>query len=217
MRIIRFVIPLLTATLAACSYSAKEADEELPQAQESANEYSDLRMFEFKGKVKSAVRETFYNVTLENGEFVVDTTAATRRTVNLYFDELGNYVPSRDELLKRDEQGRLTYWRDRRPNARKVDPGVLRDTLAYEHLSDNVLFSSGMGETAVTVYDNDNRIVGQYSKPDIDGVTMSAFNIYRNQDDQGNWTERSTVWVSNAPGKKPHISYTVDRRTIEYY
>ena len=221
MRLIRFILPLTIASvMSSCGYfhTSSDSSQEAPMAEEPApTEYSDLRMFELRGNVKAVECTTYYNVKAQGNTFDVDTSATARRTVSLYFDELGNYVPSQHELVKRDSLGRLTYWRDRRPNAGKVDPGVLRDTLSYVHENDFVLRTSGMGETAVTVYDNHNRIVGQYSKPDVDGVTMSAYNIYTNTDDRGNWTERTTVWVTNAPGKRPHVSYTAESRTIEYY
>ena len=220
MRITRIFITLATvASICSCN-SQKSSDATVDSAkgpEAETTKYSDLRMFELTGNVKSAECTTFYNVTAEGKDFKVDTAANARRTVSVYFDKLGNYVPSEHEIVKRDSLGRLTYWRDRRPNAAKVDPGVLRDTLAYTYENDYVLLSSGMGELALTVYDSENRIVGQYSKPDVDGVRMSAFNIYTKTDDQGNWTERTTVWVSNAPGKRPHVTYTTDSRIIEYY
>lgn len=181
-------------------------------------DYSDLRMFELKGPVKECIKETFYSVELlENDSYKVDSTASKRHTATLYFDKLGNYVPSASEKVDRDEKGRIVYWRDKRPNAKGVDPGMLRDTLRYTHVNGNVLQSKGMGEFAVTVYDADNRIVGQYSDPDVDGTQMAAFNIYREFDNRGNWTKRVTVWTTQSAGGRPHVSYTLDNRTITYY
>lgn len=188
------------------------------ECRETPEEYSDLRLFELKGPVKECVKETFYDVTLDSEEKIsVDSAADKRHTSSLYFDKLGNYVAGEYERVDRDDKGRIIYWRDRRPNARGVDPGMLRDTLRYTHLNSNVLQSKGMGEYAVTVYDNDNRIVGQYSEPDVDGTQMSAFNIYRRFDDRGNWTERLTVWTTRSAGSRPHVSYTLDNRKVTYY
>lgn len=181
-------------------------------------EYSDLRMFELSGPVKECTKETFYSIRLlENDKVEVDSAPNKRHTAKLYFDKLGNYVPSADERVDRDDKGRIVYWRDRRPNAKGVDPGMLRDTLRYTHLNNNVLQSRGMGEFAVTVYDSENRIVGQYSDPDIEGTTMAAFNVYRSFDHRGNWTERMTVWTTQSRRGRPHVSYTLDSRVITYY
>lgn len=179
--------------------------------------YSDLRMFELKGPVRYCTNRAFYDVRMEGSAPVVDTAVSKPRVTRLYFDRMGGYVTSKDELVKRDDRGRITYWRDRRPNSAGVHPGMLRDTLAYRHVSDNVLESTGMGEKAVTVYDNDGRIVGMCSEPGIDGTGMSAFNIYRAFDQRGNWTERVTVWTTRSRGGMPHVSYSVDRREITYY
>ena len=183
-------------------------------------EYSDMKMFELKGPVKECRKETFYDITVaeeDNSKVTVDSAADKRPTSTLYFDKLGNYVPSASERVDRDDKGRIIYWRDSRPNAKGVDPGMLRDTLRYTHVNNNVLQSKGMGEFAVTVYDNDNRIIGQYSNPDVNGTQMAAFNIYRTFDERGNWTERITVWTTQSAGGRPHVSYTLDSRQISYY
>lgn len=179
--------------------------------------YSDLRMFELQGPVKECVKQTFYSVKMQADTFAVDTMPETIHRSELYFDKLGNYVPSSNERIDRDDKGRITYWRDSRPNAKGVDPGMLRDTLRYTHINNNVLQSKGMGEFAITVYDNEGRIVGQYSDPDVKGTQTAAFNVYRSFDSMGNWTERLTVWTTQSAGGRPHVSYTVDRRTVTYY
>lgn len=177
----------------------------------------DLRLFELQGDVKECVRTVFYNVKVVDDNPVVDTAKVNCRTTQLYFDELGNYVTTTSELVKRDDKGRITYWRDRRPNSKGVDPGFLRDTLNYKYVNHNLVESSGMGEFAVTVYDNKSRVVGQYSEPAVDGTVMSAFNVYLKEDADGNWTERLTVWTTKAPSGRPHVNYTLERREIKYY
>jgi len=179
--------------------------------------YSDLRMFELKGNVKECITYSYYNISLNNNEPVVDTAIVKPRVTRLYFDRMGGYVKAADELIKRDDHGRIIYWRDRRPNAKGVHPGMLRDTLHYRHVNDNIIESSGMGEEAVTVYDNDGKIVGMCSEPGVKDSGMSAFNIYRHFDSQNNWVERVTVWTTRSSGGMPHVSYSLDRRTITYY
>ncbi len=182
-----------------------------------AEPYSDLKMFELRGPVKDCAKATYYKVSYAGNKVSFDTMPETVHKTDLYFDKLGNYVPSSSEKIERDTEGRITYWRDRRPNVKGVDPGLLRDTLRYTHVNDNVLQSKGMGEFAITVYDNDGRIVGQYTDPDIAGTQMSAFNVYREFDSYGNWTERLTVWTTQSAGGRPHVNYTLDRREITYY
>ncbi|MBD5317616.1 MAG: hypothetical protein HDS11_08105 [Bacteroides sp.] len=186
-------------------------------AELEAEPYSDLKMFELRGPVKGCVKETFYDVDMGPDSLIVNDDEQVRRRTELYFDRTGNYVVSNSEKIERDAKGQITYWRDNRPNNPKTHPGMLRDTLRYTHVNNNVLQSSGMGEFAVTVYDNEGRIVGQYSEPDIDGTQMAAFNVYRIFDSYGNWTERLTVWTSQSAHGKPHVSYTLDRRDISYY
>lgn len=177
----------------------------------------DLRLFELQGNVKNCERTAFYDVKVVNDNPVVDTTRVKPRVTDLYFDELGNYVTSSSELVKRDDNGRITYWRDARPNTSGLAPGMLRDTLNYKYVNHNLLQTSGMGEYAVTVYDNRSRIVGQYSEPAVDGSVMSSFNVYLKEDSEGNWTERLTVWTTKSPKGRPHVSYTLERRKITYY
>ena len=135
----------------------------------------------------------------------------------VYFDSLGNYVPRRDERIKRDEYGRIVRWEDRRPNLRRVHGGFLKDTLTYRHISPNVVQSAGMGDYAITVYDDNRRVVGQYTDPIAAGEQSAVFNLYRSEDERGNWTERLSVWTTQAPGSRPHVSYTLTRRDIKYH
>lgn len=182
-----------------------------------SQEYSDLKMFELHGPVKLVEKTTFYSVRMdENNVPVADTTAANCRTTELYFDKIGNYVPTENEKIKRDEKGRITHWRDARPTVKNVHPGLMMDSLRYTHINNNVLQSKGIGEFAVTIFDNDGNIVGQYSKPE-QGEHTTAFNIPLQLDENGNWIERLTVWTSAGNGEQPHVSYTLDRRTISYY
>ena len=46
---------------------------------------------------------------------------------------------------------------------------------------------------------------------------MTANNIYRKFDKNGNWTERLTVWTTRSAGGRPHVSYSLEQREIEYY
>lgn len=206
-----------------CSSESSDIDtvvSDQPQANMSEKlmpDSPDLRLFELQGNVRQCVRTAFYDVKIVNDNPVVDTTKVKPRITDLYFDKLGNYVTSSSELVKRDESGRITYWRDNRPNTSGLHPGYLRDTLNYKYINHNLLQSSGMGEYAVTVYDNRSRVVGQYSEPAVDGAVTSAFNVYLNEDEQGNWTERLTVWTTKSPKGRPHVSYTLERRKITYY
>ncbi len=180
-------------------------------------ETSDLSLFELRHRVKSVHTAVYYNVVSGGDSVAVDTTARNVVKTVVYFDELGNYVPRRDERVKRDSQGRIVRWEDRRPNLRRVHGGFLKDTLTYRHVSPNVMQSSGMGDYAITVYDDDHRVVGQYTDPIAAGEQSAVFNLYRSEDKHGNWTERLSVWTTQAPGARPHVSYTLTRRDIKYH
>ncbi len=190
--------------------SAREADGEL-------FETSDLSLFELRDRVKRVTTNTYYNVTLDADSVIIDSVPANVVTTEIYFDSLGHYVPRRDERLRRDEWGRIVRWEDRRPNLRRVHGGFLKDTLSYRHVSSNVVQSTGMGDYSVTVYDDRRRVVGQYTDPLADGEHTAVFNLYRNEDERGNWTERLSVWTTQSTGSRPHISYSLDRREIVYY
>lgn len=190
--------------------SAREADGEL-------FETSDLSLFELRDRVKRVTTNTYYNVTLDADSVIIDSVPANVVTTEVYFDSLGHYVPRRDERLRRDEWGRIVRWEDRRPNLRRVHGGFLKDTLSYRHVSSNVVQSTGMGDYSITVYDDRRRVVGQYTDPLADGEHTAVFNLYRDEDERGNWTERLSVWTTQSTGSRPHISYSFDRREIVYY
>lgn len=180
-------------------------------------ETTDLSLFELRHRVKSVHSSVFYNVVPGVDSVAVDTAAQNVVRTVVYFDSLGNYVPRRDERIKRDEYGRIVRWEDRRPNLRRVHGGFLKDTLTYRHISPNVVQSAGMGDYAITVYDDNRRVVGQYTDPIAAGEQSAVFNLYRSEDEKGNWTERLSVWTTQAPGSRPHVSYTLTRRDIKYY
>lgn len=180
-------------------------------------ETTDLSLFELRHRVKSVHSSVFYNVVPGVDSVAVDTAAQNVVRTVVYFDSLGNYVPRRDERIKRDEYGRIVRWEDRRPNLRRVHGGFLKDTLTYRHISPNVVQSAGMGDYAITVYDDNRRVVGQYTDPIAAGEQSAVFNLYRSDDEKGNWTERLSVWTTQAPGSRPHVSYTLTRRDIKYY
>ena len=190
--------------------SAREADGEL-------FETSDLSLFELRDRVKRVTTNTYYNVTLDADSVIIDSVPANVVTTEVYFDSLGHYVPRRDERLRRDEWGRIVRWEDRRPNLRRVHGGFLKDTLSYRNVSSNVVQSTGMGDYSITVYDDRRRVVGQYTDPLADGEHTAVFNLYRDEDERGNWTERLSVWTTQSTGSRPHISYSLDRREIVYY
>lgn len=221
---IRALLPLIPLCIAAsCSgghhYVPFDDDGGVAGATEASGaiETSDLALFELRGRVKRVTTTTFYNVTPGPDSVAVDTLPANRMTTVAYFDSLGHYVARRDERLRRDEYGRIIRWEDRRPNLRRLHGGFLKDTLTYRHMSPNVVQTSGMGDYAVTVYDDSHRIVGQYTDPLVDGEHTAVFNIYRSEDSRGNWTERLSVWTTQAPDARPHISYSLDRREISYW
>lgn len=180
-------------------------------------ETSDLSLFELRHRVRRVTATTYYNVTPGPDSVAVDTMPSNVVTTIIYFDTLGHYVARRDERIERDQWGRIIRWEDRRPNLRRIHGGFLKDTLSYQHTSQNVVRTSGMGDYAITVYDDNRRIVGQYTDPLIDGEHTAVFNLYRAEDSLGNWTERLSVWTTQTPGSRPHISYTLDRRDIIYY
>lgn len=211
------VSSLMVACEAGSSANNSENDARTKSVEKST-EYSDLKMFELTGPVQECITETFYKCEYKGDKVEADTNAVNRRSTQVAFDRDGRYLPAKNEEVKRDEKGRMIFWRDARPNDPKMHPGVLRDTLAYQHVNNNVVESSGMGEYAVTVYDNQNRVVGMYSQNStVDNALISAFNIYRKEDIQGNWTERLTVWTSRGANGEPHTTYSLTRRSLTYY
>lgn len=207
---------ILTFAMAGCT-SAPASGESVMMESDAAFETSDLSLFELHNRVKRVTKTTYYNVTPHGDSVVIDTAAINRLVTTIYFDSLGNYVTRRYERLRRDSAGRITRWEDRKPNLGKLHGGFLRDTLGYEHINQNVVLSNGMGDFAVTVYDDNHNIVGQYTDPVIDGEHTACFNIYRDFDVHGNWTKRITVWTTQQPGERPHISYSAEERDIIYY
>lgn len=196
----------------------KEAnDEEAGKTEERVTRTSDMDFFELHDAVRECDRITYYDVTWNADTVALDTAASRKNMVSAYFDKLGHYVKKRHERIERDADGNITRWEDRRPNSKGLHGGFLKDTLAYNRLNPAVMTSSGMGDFSVVVRDTLGNIVGQHTEPAIDGTTVSAFNIIRATDERGNWTERLTVWTSQSPGGKPHVSYTLDRRSITYY
>ena len=180
-------------------------------------ESTDLSLFELRHRVKKVVKTTYFRATPGPDSVAVDTASAHVTVTVAYFDSLGNYVARRDERIVRDELGRMIRWEDRRPNLNRLHGGFLKDTLSYRHISPNVVETSGMGDFAVTVYDDDRRIVGQYTDPLVDGDHTAVFNLYRASDSRGNWTERLGVWTTQSAGARPHLSYTLERREITYW
>lgn len=217
-------IKILAAFAALILTSCGSAEPPIQEKEESGMSdfhTDDLDIFELCGRVKNVTKTTYYKVVLNDGDsLAIDTNAVNRVETKIYFDSLGHYVKRRNERLERDAEGRIVKWSDGRPNIKGLHGGFLRDTLRYQHISENLMESSGMGQFATTVYDDNRRIVGQYTKPLSDqsgGDTGSCFNIYRSEDQYGNWTERLTVWVTQGTSGTPHVSYTVDTREIIYY
>lgn len=218
--ILRMIPGLLYLALAtSCHDNLTSGSDDVRESytDEELFETSDLSLFELRHRVKRVTTTTFYNVIPGPDSIAIDTTAVKPLVTTVYFDQLGHYVPRRDERVKRDEWGRIIRWEDRRPNLRRLHGGFLKDTLTYRHDSPNVVRTSGMGDYAVTVYDNNRRVVGQYTDPLADGEHTAVFNLYRNEDRRGNWTERLCVWTTQTPGSRPHVSYSLDRRDIVYY
>lgn len=217
LRMIPGLLYLALATSCHDNLTSGSDDVRESSTDEELFETSDLSLFELRHRVKRVTTTTFYNVIPGPDSIAIDTTAVKPLVTTVYFDQLGHYVPRRDERVKRDEWGRIIRWEDRRPNLRRLHGGFLKDTLTYRHDSPNVVRTSGMGDYAVTVYDNNRRVVGQYTDPLADGEHTAVFNLYRNEDRRGNWTERLSVWTTQTPGSRPHVSYSLDRRDIVYY
>lgn len=219
MKLLIGLLPVAFAIAASmgCSRIPEAAAGEEPGEEACIFETTDLSLFELRHRVKRVVKTTYWQATPGPDSVEVDTAAVNVTVTTAYFDTLGRYVARRDERLRRDEQERITRWEDRRPNLRRQHGGFLKDTLGYTHVSSNVVMSEGMGDFAVTVYDDERRIVGQYTDPVVDGEHTAVFNLYRATDSLGNWTERLSVWTTQQPGARPHISYTLDRRKIVYY
>ena len=214
--IVTLTVMLFTAS---CDLFSSRSDTEASPHDDYIFESSDLSLFELNHRVKRVRSTVYYNVTSPDGadSMRVDTLPGGKVETVIYFDTLGHYVERRDERIRRDKQGRIVRWDDRRPNLRRVHGGFLRDTLTYSHISPNVVTTSGMGDFAVTVYDDRHRVVGQYTDPLTEGEHTAVFNLYRAEDPYGNWTERLSVWTTQTPGSRPHISYTLEKRDISYY
>lgn len=217
---LRLLTPIvLPSLLALCAGCGGNPSFEAPTATAETFETPDLSLNELTGRVKSVRTTTFYKAAPDR-DFVnveVDTMPENMMVTTVYFDSLGTYVARRDERIRRDAEGRMTRWEDRRPNLNRQHGGFLKDTLSYEHISPYLLSTEGMAEYATIVYDERHRVVGQYSAPAVDGETSAVFNLYRTEDEEGNWTERLSVWNTAQPGDRPHTSYTLERREITYY
>lgn len=215
--IISVTIVLLMAATSACGSHEQSESAEGLETDGPLFETTDLSLFELRHRVKKVVKTTYFRATPGPDSVAVDTASAHVTVTVAYFDSLGNYVARRDERIVRDDLGRMIRWEDRRPNLRRLHGGFLKDTLSYRHISPNVVETSGMGDFAVTVYDDDRRIVGQYTDPLVDGDHTAVFNLYRASDSRGNWTERLGVWTTQSQGSRPHLSYTLERREIVYW
>lgn len=209
---INYIAIIAAMVLTACSHAAGDDD----AAEEFNPSTPDRAFFELKDDVKQADMITYWRVTPQGDSLHIDTTAVTRSVRAVYFDKRGNYVAKQNEVVRRDSLDRIVRWEDHRPNS-GAHPGFMRDTLAYDYDNINALTVTGMGERATVVRDDDGNIVGQYATPLGQGATISAINVIKATDERGNWTERLTVWTTHAPGSRPHVSYTIDRRTIQYY
>lgn len=207
----------VTSFILSCAGENVDDQPSIRSSEEELFETSDLSLFELRDRVKRVTTYTYYNVTPDADSVIIDSLPGSVVTTVAYFDSLGHYVPRRDERLRRDEWGRIVRWEDRRPNLRRVHGGFLKDTLSYRHVSSNVVQTTGMGDYSVTVYDDRHRIVGQYTDPLVDGEHTAVFNLYRDEDIRGNWTERLSVWTTQTTGSRPHLSYSLDKREIVYY
>lgn len=178
----------------------------------------DLKLYELKGPVKECTKTSYFDVTMQGDRFVVDSAGTNVVKSTAHFDSNGNYVAKSHERVTRDKQGRLTRWEDRRPNVDNIHGGVLKDTLQYSYINGNHVLSDGMGVYALVVFDDDNKVVGQYTVPSSTRKATSAFNVYKAFDDRGNWTERVTIWSTEGMNDPhPSVHYSIDRRDIVYY
>ena len=138
----RILIGIATAAVimtASCSGSHDNTS----QSDDMTFETSDLSLFELSHRVRNVTTTTYYNVTPGPDSVAVDTMPENRISTVIYFDSLGRYVTRRDERVRRDEEGRIIRWEDRRPNLRRLHGGFLKDTLSYRHVSPNVVQTSG--------------------------------------------------------------------------
>ena len=221
------LLPSIAAVMAvvtiACGSPATPADDIGDTPQEVIDSLvecsADLRLYELKGHVKDCTRKSFFNVvTTADGSFTVDSTGRDTLVATAHFDIRGTYLPKKHERVRRDSAGRIVRWEDRRANVDNIPGGFLKDTIEYRYIDDNHLISDGMGQYAVIVYDNDRKVVGQYTVPRFNRVNTSAFNVYKAFDENGNWTERLTIWSTQGVNDSlPHVSYSIDRRIITYY
>lgn len=219
----KYPIYLIAAiVLAACSHS-----EDLPEEPEEFDPVTvastqittpDLKHYELVGPVKSSRRTTYYDIINEDNVLVVDTAGTNFIESVAYFDELGGYVSKKDERIRRDASGRITRWEDRHPNYSTIHPGFLKDTLAYEFITDDVVKVSGKRMETVVVTDKFGNIIGQQTHSLNPKYDTAATNIYRKYDKFGNWVERLTVWTTQTSGDSlPSVRYSIDHRKIVYY
>lgn len=218
-----FVLGLLAAaamSMFSCGGGSDESSETVGAADtgEAGPAVNDLALYELNGDVKKVVKTTYYDVDLINEEYKIDSLGENVIESTIYFDEDGRLKPRKDEVVKRDAKGRIVYWEDHRPNAKGQAVGYLKDTLSYKYVNGNHMINDGMGNYSVIVFDDDNKVVGQYMVPRQNYSQSCAFNVYKKFDKQGNWTERVTIWSTQGKdAPRPSLKYSIDRRDITYY
>lgn len=218
-----FVLSLLTAaamSMFSCGGNSEEVTDaaEVAEGEEAVASVNDRAIYELNGDVKKVVKTTYYDVDLINEEYKIDSLGQNVIESTIYFDEDGKLKPRKDEVVRRDAKGRIVYWEDHRPNAKGQAVGYLKDTLSYKYVNGNHMVSDGMGNYSVIVYDDDNKVVGQYMVPRQNYSQNCSFNVYKKFDKNGNWTERVTIWSTQGKdASKPSVKYSIDRRDISYY
>ncbi len=218
----KFILALMAGAamaLASSCGTSGTADEASAEAAADTTVCTDLALHELHGPVKECTKTSYFDVKLDGDSYtVVDTVGDAVISSTARFDEQGRYIKKENESIRRDEMGRIVRWEDHRPNAENVPGGFLKDTLEYKYVNGNHLVSTGMGAYAVIVYDDEGKVVGQYTAPELTKTYTSAFNVYKKFDKKGNWTERLTIWSTmGAKDSIPHLNYSVDRREIIYY
>lgn len=211
-------VALTTVALSGCGDSDKVSNNDYLADTDSMSVLGqDLSLYELKGSPREVTKTTYFDVVRQNDSYQIGDSTKTQMSA-IRFSEDGKYLPKKDEKVRRDSEGRITYWENNHPVAAKVPIGFSKDTLGFKYIDQNHMVSDGMGQYAVVVYDDDHKIIGQTTVSRLNHITTSAHNIYKRFDKNGNWTERLTIWSTQGVSDPlPKVHYTIDKRTITYY
>lgn len=178
------------------------------RSNKSANGYTDVVVFDLKGKVKSCEW-------IENDNLCRDESfQLTEKETKVNFDSKGGIISS--HKIGRDGRGRITSITRTIPEGEPFAGGT--ETITYKFLNNTkVKEISRTLSRAVYTYDKNNRItVAQGYSYDLlfggeDELHPKKY-TYTKIDSHGNWTERKVSFIFGDTEKT-----SMERRIIDYY